>query len=560
MLKFGFLLLIFLQVFVLENIAQTGLPDSVKQEISAIREIEKKGEFVKAIEKLEPYLIKYRNHPRYIAYFYLRLGTCFCRSYKCKIGLSYFKKGFTQALQSKDTVLLGKSSLGVGAAYQFLEDYTDSALYFYSIAKPYLLHTKDSVELTGLNSNIAMLLENSPDKEYSYLTLVKIREEQADWLGASATHNNLGILYLEMNMPQKAYDSFVKSFTIADTSGFKSDANIARRGLIKASYYLGKTDEAFSHFLAYDSLTFTRLHSEDYGNKILELETKFKTAEIERDNLLKQAEIDEKELKLTFLYIAVSIVILLAIIGLFYLDQRRKRLKLAALRKHEKAQEQIKDLVKNQEVKTAYALLEGQDKERKRIAQDLHDNLGSILVTLNMYADTLAQKPTSEEKNNLAEKISKLALQANEETRNLSHSLDSGTLKHFGLNTALVDLVDAIKEAKEIEINLEVSVHHINDVEVSLNLYRIIQELFNNTLKHAKASKISLELTQTQDDQISLIYQDDGIGFNKNEVVEQGMGLANLKIRAENINGHLTIDSITGNGSTFIIEIENSMA
>lgn len=560
MLKVGYLLIFYLLFFVFTSSAQSSLPDSVKQEITSIRKIEKTGDYTKAIEKIEPFLIKYKDQPRYKAYFYLRLGTCFCLSYKCKIGLTYFKKGYDQALQSKDTVLLGKSSLGIGAAYQFLEDYTDSALYFYSIAKPYLLYSKDSIELSGLKSNIAMLVENSPDKEKSYLALAKIREDQGDWLGATATHNNLGVLYLEIDKPQKAYDSFLKSYKIAQTNGFNADASTAQRGLIKASYYLGKTEEAFGHFLAYDSLTFTRLHSEDYEHKILELETKFKTAEIERDNLLKQAEIEEKEVRLKFLYIAIIVVFLLSIAGYFYLDQRRKRVKLAALRKNEKAQQRIKDLVKNQEVKTAYALLEGQDKERKRIAQDLHDNLGSILVTLNMYADTLAQKQTAEEKNDLADKISKLALQANEETRNLSHSLDSGTLKHFGLNTALVDLVDAIKEAKEIEINLEIGLQKINNVEVSLNLYRIIQELFNNTLKHANASKISLELTQTQDDHISLIYEDNGIGFDEKEVNEKGMGLANLKLRTENINGHLTIDSNAGKGSTFIIEIENTSA
>ncbi len=264
----------------------------------------------------------------------------------------------------------------------------------------------------------------------------------------------------------------------------------------------------------------------------------------------------ESESELTYYMILIAgttgmLLLTIAIILFVYLYQRK-------LIKRKLAYQQIQDLLQKQELDSAYAILQAQDKERKRIAQDLHDNLGSILVTLNMYADTLGQKQTVEEKNDLAEKISKLALQANEETRNLSHSLDSGTLKHFGLNTALVDLVDAIKEAKEIEINLEIGLQKIDNVEVSLNLYRIIQELFNNTLKHANATKISLELTQTQNSHISLIYEDNGIGFDENEVGEKGMGLTNLKLRTENINGHLTIDSNAGKGSTFIIEIEHT--
>jgi len=263
----------------------------------------------------------------------------------------------------------------------------------------------------------------------------------------------------------------------------------------------------------------------------------------------------ESESELTYYMILIAgtsgmLLLTIAIILFVYLYQRK-------LIKRKLAYQKIQDVLQNQELKSAYAILQAQDKERKRIAQDLHDNLGSILVSLNMYADTLGQKQSVEEKNKLADKISKLAIQANEETRNLSHSLDSGSLKHFGLKTALIDLVDAIKEAKAIEINLEIEIHKIDEGEVSLNLYRIIQELFNNSLKHAQASKISVELNQIDSTRLSLIYEDNGIGFNPNEVEGKGMGLSNLNTRVENINGQLTIDATPGKGSTFIIEVEN---
>jgi len=96
----------------------------------------------------------------------------------------------------------------------------------------------------------------------------------------------------------------------------------------------------------------------------------------------------------------------------------------------------------------------------------------------------------------------------------------------------------------------------IENGAISLNLYRIIQELFNNTLKHANASIVTIELTQSKENQLSLIYEDNGIGFNLNEVMKKGMGLTNLKTRVENMNGELTIDAVTGKGATFIIELE----
>ena len=244
------------------------------------------------------------------------------------------------------------------------------------------------------------------------------------------------------------------------------------------------------------------------------------------------------------------LLLTIAFILFVYLYQRK-------LIKRKLAYQQIQDLLQKQELDSAYAILQAQDKERKRIAQDLHDNLGSILVTLNMYADTLGQKKSREENNNKAEKISQLAVQANEETRTLAHSLNAGTLQHFGLKTALKDLTDAIKETKTITIGFVMEVQkEVNSTVVSLNLYRIIQELFNNTLKHANASYITLEITQPTPTHLSIIYADNGIGFNPQEVGAKGMGLSNLQTRIDSINGQLMIDADIGKGATFIIELE----
>lgn len=244
------------------------------------------------------------------------------------------------------------------------------------------------------------------------------------------------------------------------------------------------------------------------------------------------------------------VLIATSLILFIYLYQRK-------LIKRKLEYQKIEELLNQQELSSAYAILEGQDKERKRIAQDLHDNLGSLLVTLNMYSDALLQKQPPEDIKGLVEKIRTIALQANEETRTLSHSLDSGALRHFGIETALNDLANAVREAKSLQFDLEVSLEQLDDVDLSLNLYRIAQELVNNTLKHAQASRISLELTEIQNKRLSLIYQDNGIGYNPEEVKEKGMGLKNLKARVEKINGTLTTETRIGKGTTIIIEIES---
>ncbi|MCF6359986.1 MAG: sensor histidine kinase [Cyclobacteriaceae bacterium] len=243
------------------------------------------------------------------------------------------------------------------------------------------------------------------------------------------------------------------------------------------------------------------------------------------------------------------LLLTVAIILFVYLYQRK-------LIRRKLAYQKIQDMLQKQELNSAYAILQAQDKERKRIAQDLHDNMGSILVTLNMYADTLEAVKKDKDVKQLARQISKLAQQANTANRNVAHSLDSGTLRHFGLKTALTDLAEAIKQANGMQIALEMDFTKIENVKTGVNLYRIVQELFNNTLKHAEATRIGLELTEAKG-RLCLIYEDNGIGFDTAEVKENSMGLANLKARAESIGGEITIDSALGKGTTAILEVEN---
>jgi len=248
------------------------------------------------------------------------------------------------------------------------------------------------------------------------------------------------------------------------------------------------------------------------------------------------------------LVIGTSAMVLMAfaIIFFIYLYQRK-------LLNRNLENQKIQDLLQQQEVQTAYALLEGQDKERKRIASELHDNLGSILVTLNMYADALQTKTKLEEIKDISSRISNVSRTANEEVRKISHSLDSGLLKHFGLEAAISQLMEAVEMSKRIKIELDFHLENHIANELGLQIYRIIQELVNNTLKHANCSKIHLELNQI-DNGWSIIYHDNGKGFNLMEV-KRGMGLSNIERRTDKLGGELKIESSERRGSTFILDV-----
>lgn len=243
-----------------------------------------------------------------------------------------------------------------------------------------------------------------------------------------------------------------------------------------------------------------------------------------------------------------TVVTISAVIFFAFIYQRKLLNKQVAF-------QQIEKMLKKEELKSAYALIEGGEKERKRIAEDLHDNLGSLLATLRMYTDTFLEKEKPAHLHSIAEKIGKIAEQAAEETRRISHNLDSGLLKHFGLQVALMQLCEAINQSEKVKVEAFINIDQELEGEVSLNVYRIIQELFSNTLKHSRATKIRIEITQIPNEYMSLIFEDNGKGFDTKQALSKGIGLQHLHARVQRFNGELTIESNENIGTTVIIEI-----
>jgi len=253
---------------------------------------------------------------------------------------------------------------------------------------------------------------------------------------------------------------------------------------------------------------------------------------------------------LTYLILGTSAMVLMmvAIIAFIYLFQRKLSAKA-------KAYVEIEQLMQKQELRSAYFLIQGQEQERKRIAAELHDNIGGILSTLKIYSDLLVKQSEPGEIERLNTKINTISDNLTTEVRKLSHQLDLRTLSGFGLQVAVGQLCDAINDSGKIVVTSVIDIETIVKEEISLNLYRIVQELFTNTLKHAMATQARIELSLIDQD-ITMIYEDNGKGFDIHDPAIMGMGMQNIYSRANHINGKLTVDS-SANGTTYIIELTN---
>jgi signal transduction histidine kinase len=228
-------------------------------------------------------------------------------------------------------------------------------------------------------------------------------------------------------------------------------------------------------------------------------------------------------------------------------------------KKKELAWKEADNLIREQELNLAYARLEGRNEERERIARDLHDGLGGMLATVKLQFGIVERK-IGELESGVFEQInmvSTLLDQSSDEVRRISHNMLSSSLEEYGLRYIVEQLAEDIRQSRQIEVNVDT--HNMEerlDKFLEVKLYRIIQELIRNILKHAKAERIDIQLNRF-DDTINFMIEDNGVGFNLEAVKakRKGIGIENIEKRVEELDGTIKIDSEIGRGTSILIDI-----
>jgi signal transduction histidine kinase len=210
---------------------------------------------------------------------------------------------------------------------------------------------------------------------------------------------------------------------------------------------------------------------------------------------------------------------------------------------------------KQNEVKRA--LFYGEEKERKRVAQDLHDGMGSLLSTLRLNAESidLSNKNLGEKEEIAYQNVLEMIDKACSELRTISHNMMPSSMEHFGLKITIESLIEKINLNEGTNFIFQIFNNEEKiDSQIEINIYRIILELVNNIIKHAKAKEASIQII-LENNLLILMAEDDGIGFNYKNQKVSGIGLLNIKSRTEAMNGKINIDSKESKGTTIIIEI-----
>lgn len=247
--------------------------------------------------------------------------------------------------------------------------------------------------------------------------------------------------------------------------------------------------------------------------------------------------------------IAIILLIVMSVaIVLFFYFSRRKIVRSEL----EKATMQIK----HQKDVIQFTLIT-QEAERNRIAQDLHDAISSKLNIVSLNANILTEENIpSTDANKIGNSILKVTTNVLESSRKIAHALLPPTLDKFGFQAALEELCEEVSETGAFKLNYRINYdNEFLSSESELHLFRIVQELFNNSIKHAEASEINLKI-ETLENLLTLNYTDDGKGFEYEEKkMSKGLGMNGLENRVAILNGSFNFETSPGNGINVTIMI-----
>ncbi|MDZ7899678.1 MAG: sensor histidine kinase [Arcicella sp.] len=184
--------------------------------------------------------------------------------------------------------------------------------------------------------------------------------------------------------------------------------------------------------------------------------------------------------------------------------------------------------------------IDAMEDERRRVSRDLHDEIGAALSVLRLQVGQMNTDKDfdSENTQNLIVASKQLIDNTIENVRRISNDMLPSGLEEFGLKYAIEMLCDKIENASKLVINLNIGQLQRMDKRLELSLYRILQELLNNTLKHANATEANINFN-TDNQQLTVYYQDNGQGFDLEKLSKRGLGLKNIESRVSMIHGQL---------------------
>lgn len=494
-------------------------------------------------------IYKTLNAPRGMGNSYNNVGLIYYDQRLFDRSLEFFREALVLYKQLNEPTLIGSALNNIGMSLTEV-DQQDSAVWYYEQAILNREEVKDWYGLSKTLTNLGMLyrdLGRHDEVEPTLLEAIRHKHEVDDKYGLSSTHLNLAIYYHEdLKDYAKALASNTTALEIAEANDFTRILDELYRHRASVLMALDKPTLAYEFLMKATQLA-DSLGQAENTEKRLELETRYATAQKQHkiELLTKNREIlDLANAKQRNQNIALIVLIVLLLLGgsFLYLWLRNRQ-------RHALQEEQIK-----QQELGLQAVIQTQEVERKRIARELHDGVGQLLsglkLTWGQLKDQIDQLPVEEQQ--VYTSSTELLDEAVSEVRSISHQMMPRALSHAGLVPAVEALLE--KSIGHSGINYNFESYGLTDrytEQVEVGVYRILQEVVGNVLKHAKANFFSVQLFRAKN-QLVLVVEDNGIGMKK-APEGSGLGLTNIRTRAHSIDGVVNFSSGPEGGTLFTL-------
>lgn len=476
-----------------------------------------------------------------------------CFQNKKNLHQFYLDEYLNHALETKNDSRILKAYIQI-ASLKINEKEANESLNYFHKALALNKRVNDDEQASKLYNNLSVLYSEVIKRNDSSVYYLK-----KDFEIISKKNNPLDLSYNLTNQASNYYH--LKKYTEAISLLKKADEIKVKKfeKNIKANinlflYYnykeLGSNNEALKHYEIYN-LYQDSVKAEEQNIAINDIQTKYKTAE-------KELKIIALENEKIMNYSIIGLLIILVTTSILAYKNLSKKKKIIEQEKQLETQK-LETTLKEQELHEIDVMLESQEKERQRIANELHDNLGSMLTTLKHNFENLKRSDTTTtaKENDLFAKTDSLIEEAYQEVRNIAHLKNLGVIGSEGLVIAVKKMAEKMSILEKLHIN--VIPHGLNERlenTIEVMLFRMIQELCTNIIKHSEATEVNIYLTQHNNNELNIIIEDNGKGFDpKNTVSNSGIGLKSIEKKVEQMNGTFTIDSIISKGTTIIIDL-----
>lgn len=538
---------------------------------------------LKAIEEAE----KLKNN-EHIAKAYFNTGTSYQYLSDYQSAVEYYQKGLTYFEKIDNLRFTAQANDILQNLYSSTRQF-DKAILHGKKAVAQFRNLDDPKLLAYALTNLGVTYGKMNLKDSSFIfhkEADEIAKKVGDEILIATTELNLADVYLWRKQYETAKPYFLSVLQRARKNDLPGSETNALRGL--SYYYQLLGDYAMAKKYALDALVVSEKNNipdsrvlnldqlsdlaymerdadlgNEYATKMRQLQDSLLNAEIitntinieKRYELSKkndQIKIQEEKIKQQKLFNVILIGGIVALLLVAFLSYRnynnRKKLQ----------QQRITELETEKQLLATQSLLQGQEDERSRIAKDLHDGLGGLLSGVKLQLGAMKGNLILSEENGQAfnRALDKLD-ESISEMRRVAHNMMPETLLHFGLAKALQDYTDGLMQQQNFTIEctfkgLEQRMSQSTEVMI----YRMVQELINNAVKHSGAGNILVQVIRHSNRQLNITVEDNGKGFNPEQIKQNAAGLRSVKSRVEYLNGKMDLQSEQGKGTSVYIECD----